>query len=94
MEELQKLKLKLDECRRHSDNHRRSRDHFKETVAVLRKDNAELKQSVQFWIGQHERMDEAYVESRRHQEAWRTLSFLLFFFASIMSVLFFWAVRQ
>lgn len=94
MTETEALKAKLAECKRLSDNHRRARDYHKESVAMLRKDNEDLKGSVDFWIDQHQRMDNAYCESRRHQEAWRNLAYVLFIFASAMSVLFFWAVRK
>ena len=36
MEEIIELQKKLDDCRRHSDNHRRSRDYHKEQSADLR----------------------------------------------------------
>ena len=38
MEELTELQKKLEECRRHSDNHRRSRDYHKEQAADLREE--------------------------------------------------------
>jgi hypothetical protein len=42
MEELTELQNKLAECRRHSDNHRRSRDYHKEQSADLREEVKEL----------------------------------------------------
>ena len=88
------LEAQLQKCRRNSDNHRRSRDYHKEAAAALRKDNEDLKQAKDFWIKQHELIDDAYHEAKRHHEAWMTLAIALGFFSIGMSVLFFWAVRQ
>jgi hypothetical protein len=88
------FEAQLAECRRNSDNHRRSRDYHKEAAAVLRKDNEGQKLAKEFWMKQHELMDEAYQEAKRHHEAWMTLAIALGFFAIGMSVLFFWAVRK
>jgi chromosome segregation ATPase len=94
MEELTELQTKLAECRRHSDNHRRSRDYHKEQAADLREEVKELEQLVEFWKSQFEKMDEAHNQERRSSDVWVTVSFIAISFSIAMSVLFFWAVRN
>jgi hypothetical protein len=94
MEELTELQNKLAECRRHSDNHRRSRDYHKEQSADLREEVKELQGVIEFWKGQHDKMDDAYVNERRSAYIWSTVSVVLAIFSIAMSVLFFWAIRK
>lgn len=94
MEEIEALNAKLAECKRHADNHRRSRDYHKEASADLRVEVEELKNVVEFWQDQHRRMDDAYCQSRRHHETWMTIAIVLGIFSIGMSVLFFWSVRS
>ena len=94
MEELTELQKKLEECRRHSDNHRRSRDYHKEQAADLREEVKELENVIDFWKGQHEKMDNAFCEARYHHQRWMSIAIALGIFSIGMSVLFFWAVRN
>lgn len=94
MEEITELQKKLEECRRHSDNHRRSRDYHKEQSAELREDVKELEASLEFWKSQFDKMDQAYVQERRLVSVWSTVAFVAIAFSIAMSVLFFWAVRN
>jgi hypothetical protein len=94
MEELAELQKKLEDCRRHSDNHRRSRDYHKEQAADLREEVKELEGTVEFWRSQFDKMDQAYVKERRSSDVWVTVSFVAICFSIGMSVLFFWAVRN
>ena len=94
MTDIEKLQAQLEKCRRISDNHRRSRDYHKEAAAALRKDNDGQRLAKEFWIKQHELMDDAYQQAYSHHQAWMTIAIALGFFAIGMSVLFFWAVRQ
>ena len=94
MEELAKVQAQLAECRRHSDNHRRSRDYHKEQSAELRKDIQELQGDLEFWKDQHTRMDNAFVKERRDAHLWSTIAFVFIGFSIGMTVLFFWALRS
>lgn len=94
MEELTELQTKLEDCRRHSDNHRRSRDYHKEQAAELREDVKELEASTEFWRKQFEKIDQAYVKERRNTDVWITVAFTAICFSIAMSILFFWAVRN
>ena len=93
MDELIKLNAQLTECKRHSDNHRRSRDYHKEQVAKLRKEVEELMDTNEFWQIQHSKMEELYQEAHRHHQAWMTFSFVAVSYAIGMTVLFAWCVR-
>lgn len=94
MQELIELQAKLDECRRHSDNHRRSRDYHKEQSADLREEVKELNGLVEFWQTQFGKMDNAYVTERRNCHVWSTVAYVAIAFSIAMTVLFFWAVRM
>lgn len=94
MEEITELQKKLEDCRRHSDNHRRSRDYHKEQSADLRENVKELELLIEFWRKQFEKMDQAYVQERRSVNVWSTVAFIAIAFSIGMSVLFFWAVRN
>ena len=94
MEELAKIQSELAQCRRHADNHRRSRDYHKEQVAKLRKEIEELMDTNEFWHIQHSKMDDAYQEAHRHHQAWMTFSFVALTYAIAMTVLFAWCIRQ
>ena len=93
MEELSKLKADLAECRRHSDNHRRSRDYHKEQAAKYRKEIEDLNIGKEFWEIQHTKMDEAYQEARRHHQGWMTYAWIITAYAIGMTVLFAWCIR-
>jgi chromosome segregation ATPase len=94
MEELTELQKKLEECRRHSDNHRRSRDYHKEQAADLREEVKELEGTLEFWRAQHTKMDNAFCEARYHHQRWMSIAIVLGIFSLGMTVLFFWAVRM
>ena len=94
MEELSKFKADLAECRRHSDNHRRSRDYHKEQAAKLRKEIEDLKIGKDFWEIQHSKMDDHYQESFRHHQNWMTYGLIITAYAIGMTVLFAWCIRQ
>jgi hypothetical protein len=87
------LLLQLNECRRHSDNHRRSRDYHKEQSAKLRKEIIELMDTNEFWHIQHSKMEDAYQEAHRHHQAWMTFSIIAAAYGVAMTVLFAWAIR-
>lgn len=93
MEELIELQAKLEQCRRHSDNHRRSRDYHKERVATLRNDLEEQKAITEFWQEQFGRMDQAYIVERRQAHVWSTVAYVFIGFSIAMTVLFAWAIR-
>jgi hypothetical protein len=93
MEEITKLKSELAECRRHSDNHRRSRDYHKEQSAKLRKQVEELSIDKEFWEIQHSLMEEDYQEAHRHHHGWMTFAVIVTGYAIAMTVLFAWCIR-
>jgi len=94
MEELFELQKKLEDCRRHSDNHRRSRDYHKETNAALRKEIEKLQEDIEYWHTEHDLLTDDLLESKRHHNVWITVSFVAICFSIGMIVLFFWAVRN
>lgn len=94
MEELTKLQADLAQCRRHADNHRRSRDYHKEQVAKLRKDIIELQESVEWWHNEHDQLDAELSECQRHHRAWMAFSIVMVSYAIAMTVLFAWCVRS
>lgn len=94
MEEITKLKSELAECRRHSDNHRRSRDYHKEQSAKYRKQIEELEVGKEFWMIQHGMMEEDYQEANRHHHRWMTFAIIMTGYAIGMTVLFAWCIRQ
>ena len=94
MEELTKLKADLAECRRHSDNHRRSRDYHKEQAAKYKKAILELMDTNKFWHIQHSKLDDAYQEAHRHHQAWMTFGIIILSYAIGMTVLFAWCIRS
>jgi CHASE3 domain sensor protein len=86
MSEIIDIKSKLDECRRHSDNHRRSRDYHKEQAAKFRQELAitsEIADRLQ------DRLDNKEAEIGR----WSTALFIIGVYAIAMTVLFAWIVR-
>lgn len=93
MTEIAQLQSQLADCRRHSDNHRRSRDYHKETNAALRKEIDMLNDSVKYWHTEHDTLADELLESKRHHQAWMTLAMILGGFSIGMTVLFVWAVR-
>jgi uncharacterized coiled-coil DUF342 family protein len=94
MEELIKLKADLAECRRHADNHRRSRDYHKEQAAKLRKEIDLLTEAVSWWHNEHDQLDAELSESQRHHRAWMAFSILMASYAIGMTVLFAWCIRS
>jgi len=93
MEELTKLKSELADCRRHSDNHRRSRDYHKEQSAKFRKEIEELMNSNEFWHIQNDELSEAYNEAFRHHRGWMIYGIVITSYAIAMTVLFGWCIR-
>ena len=94
MTELQTLQTQLAECKRHSDNHRRSRDYHKETNAALRKEIEKLNEDLDFWKVEHDLLTDDLLESKRHHNAWTTIGVVAICYALAMTVLFAWAVRM
>ena len=94
MEEIEALNAKLAECKRHADNHRRSRDYHKEQAADLREEVKDLQGAVEFWKAQHTKMDNAYCDARYHHQRWMTIAIALAIFSIGMSVLFFSAINK
>lgn len=86
MSEIIDLRAKLDECRRHSDNHRRSRDYHKEQAAKFRQ---ELAMASEIADRLQDRLDEKEAEIGR----WSTALFIIGVYAIAMTVLFAWIVR-
>jgi chromosome segregation ATPase len=93
MTELQTLQSQLAECKRHSDNHRRSRDYHKETNAALRKEIEKLQEDIEYWHTEHDLLTDDLIESKRHHSAWATISIVAICYGLAMTVLFAWAVR-
>ena len=93
MTELQTLQTQLADCKRHSDNHRRSRDYHKETNAALRKEIEKLQEDLDFWKVEHDLLTDDLLESKRHHNAWATIGVVAICYALAMTVLFAWAVR-
>lgn len=93
MTEITNLQSQLAECKRHSDNHRRSRDYHKETNAALRKEIEKLNEDLDFWKVEHDLLTDDLLESKRHHNAWTTVSIVLMCYGLAMTVLFAWAVR-
>lgn len=94
MTELQTLQSQLAECKRHSDNHRRSRDYHKETNAALRKEIEKLNEDLDFWKVEHDLLTDDLLESKRHHNAWTTIGVVAICYGLAMTVLFAWAVRM
>lgn len=94
MTELQTLQSQLAECKRHSDNHRRSRDYHKETNAALRKEIEKLNEDLDFWKVEHDMLTDDLLESKRHHNAWTTIGVVAICYGLAMTVLFAWAVRM
>ena len=94
MTELQTLQNQLAECKRHSDNHRRSRDYHKETNAALRKEIEKLNEDLDFWKVEHDLLTDDLLESKRHHNAWTTIGVVAICYGLAMTVLFAWAVRM
>lgn len=94
MTEIAKLQSQLADCRRHSDNHRRSRDYHKETNAALRKEIEKLNEDLEFWKVEHDLLTDDLLESKRHHNAWATVSIVLMCYGLAMTVLFASAVRM
>jgi hypothetical protein len=94
MTELQTLQTQLAECKRHSDNHRRSRDYHKETNAALRKEIEKLNEDLDFWKVEHDMLTDDLLESKRHHNAWVTIGVVAICYSLAMTVLFAWAVRM
>lgn len=93
MTEITNLQSQLAECKRHSDNHRRSRDYHKETNAALRKEIDKLQQDLEYWKVEHDLLTDDLLESKRHHNAWATVGIVLMCYGLAMTVLFAWAVR-
>jgi hypothetical protein len=93
MTEITNLQSQLAECKRHSDNHRRSRDYHKETNAALRKEIEKLQEDLEYWHTEHDLLTDDLLESKRHHNAWTTVSIVLMCYGLAMTVLFAWAVR-
>ena len=94
MEDFIKLQADLAQCRRHADNHRRSRDYHKESVAKLRKEIELLTEAVSWWHTEHDQLDHELSESQRHHRAWMAFSIVMASYAIGMTVLFAWCIRQ
>ena len=94
MTEITNLQSQLAECKRHSDNHRRSRDYHKETNAALRKEIEKLNEDLDFWKVEHDLLTDDLLESKRHHNAWATVGIVLMCYGLAMTVLFAWAVRM
>lgn len=94
MEELIKLQADLAQCRRHADNHRRSRDYHKETAFKLRKDIIELQESVEWWHKEHSDLDAQLTECQMHHRGWMIYAIIMSSYALAMTVLFAWCVRS
>ena len=94
MTELQTLQSQLADCRRHSDNHRRSRDYHKETNAALRKEIEKLNEDIEYWHTEHDLLTDDLVESKRHHNAWATIGIVLMCYGLAITVLFVWAIRS
>lgn len=94
MEELTKLSLELADCKRHSDNHRRSRDYHKETSAALRKEIGKLNEELDFLKFEHDMQTNELIDSRRHHNVWVTISIVAMCYGLAMTVLFAWAIRN
>lgn len=93
MTEITNLQSQLAECKRHSDNHRRSRDYHKETNAALRKEIEKLQEDLEYWHTEHDLLTDDLLESKRHHNAWVTIGVVAICYALAMTVLFAWAVR-
>lgn len=93
MEELAKIQADLAQCRRHADNHRRSRDYHKETNAKLRKEIDMLTEAVKWWHKEHSDLETELTECQRHHRAWITVSIIAAAYGLAMTVLFAWVVR-
>jgi hypothetical protein len=93
MEDFIKLQADLAQCRRHADNHRRSRDYHKESVAKLRKEIELLTEAVSWWHNEHDQVDAELSESQRHHRAWMAFSIVMASYAIGMTVLFAWCIR-
>ena len=94
MTELQTLQSQLAECKRHSDNHRRSRDYHKETNAALRKEIEKLNEDIEYWKVEHDLLTDDLLEYKRHHNAWTTIGVVAICYSLAMTVLFAWAVRM
>lgn len=94
MEELIKIQADLAQCRRHADNHRRSRDYHKEQVAKLREEIKSLQESVEWWHHEHSELDAELTESQRHHRGWMAFAVLMASYAIGMTVLFAWCMRS
>jgi uncharacterized coiled-coil DUF342 family protein len=94
MEELTKLQADLAQCRRHADNHRRSRDYHKETSFKLRKEIIELQESVEWWHNEHDQLDAELTDCKRHHRAWMVFAIIMSSYALAMTVLFAWCIRS
>ena len=94
MTELQTLQSQLAECKRHSDNHRRSRDYHKETNAALRKEIEKLNEDIEYWKVEHDLLTDDLLEYKRHHNAWTTIGVVAIFYSLAMTVIFAWAVRM
>lgn len=94
MEELTKLQADLAQCRRHSDNHRRSRDYHKETNAKLRKEIEMLTEAVSWWHTEHDQLDAELTECQRHHRGWMAFAIVMASYAIGMTVLFAWCIRS
>ena len=94
MEELIKLQADLAQCRRHSDNHRRSRDYHKEQVAKLRKEIELLTEAVNWWHNEHSELDAELTECQMHHRGWMIFAIIMSSYALAMTVLFAWCVRS
>jgi chromosome segregation ATPase len=94
MEELAKIQADLEQCRRHSDNHRRSRDYHKETNAKLRKEIDVLQQSVKWWHKEHSDIETELMDCQRHHRGWIAFGIVASVYSIGMTVLFAWCLRM
>lgn len=93
MEELAKIQADLEQCRKHADNHRRSRDYHKETNAKLRKEIDMLKEALAWWHKEHSDIEDELTECQRHHRAWINFSIVASVYALGITILFAWVVR-
>ena len=94
MEELIKIQAELAQCRRHSDNHRRSRDYHKETNAKLRDEIKSLQESVEWWHKEHSDLEAELEDCHSHHRGWIAFGIVMASYAIGMTVLFAWCLRM
>jgi len=94
MKELAEVKAQLAECRRHSNNHRRSRDYHKEANARLREEVRIAYEDSTFEKNLRLKTEDKLEDKEAEISRWATALFMVGTYAIAMTVLFFWIVRQ